>query len=86
MVFFVYDAENEEEAINEARQDPYRRKVMGRQNLDWKSVELRAVRCSQKGEVEENDVPEELEIMMAEHQEMDDLMRIRKARSWLTGE
>jgi len=86
MVFFVYDVETVEDAIDETRQDPYRRKVMGRQNLDWKSAEFRAVRCNQKGEIDDNDIPQELEIMMLEHTEIDDLMRIRKARSWLTGE
>ena len=84
MVFFVYSVETVEDAIDEARQDHYRRKVMGRQNLDWKSAELRAVRCNQKGEVDDSDIPQELEIMMLENAEIENLRAVQKARSWLT--
>jgi len=85
LVFFVYAVEGVENARRIVRKDNVRRRMMRRQNVDWKTAELRAVRCNQKGEVADSDTPQELEIMMAEHKEIEDLTRIRKARNWLTG-
>lgn len=86
LVFFIYAVEGIENARNIVRDDKVRRRLMRKQNTDWRTAELRSVRCNRKGEVADSDIPQELEIMMAENQEIDDLIRIRKARHWLIGE
>ena len=86
LVFFVYAVEGVENARNIVRNDNPRRRLMRKQNVDWRTAELRAVRCNSKGEVADSDTPKELEIMMVEHQETEDLLRIRNVRHWLIGE
>ena len=86
LVFFVYAVEVVENARNIVRDDKVRRRMMRRQNVDWKTAELRAVRCNRRGEVTDSDIPQELEIMMVENQEIKDLIRIQRARHWLIGE
>ena len=86
LVFFVYGVEGVENARRIVRKDKIRRRLMRQQNIDWDSVELRAVRCNGQGEVADSDTPQELDVMMAENKDIDDLLRIHKMRSWLTGE
>ena len=86
LVFFVYAVEGVENARNIVREDHVRRRLMRKQNVNWRTAELRTVCCNRKGEVADSDIPQELEIMMAENQEIEDLIRIKNARHWLIGE
>ncbi len=83
--FFIYDVEGVEEARNQARKDKYRRKVMGQSGIDFRRVELRAVRCDSNGEVADDDLEKELQIMTAEAVELERLHLEWKyaRRSWL---
>ena len=86
LVFFIYAVEGVENARNIVRDDKVRRRLMRKQNTDWRTAELLAVRCNRKGEVADSDIPQELEIMMVENQEIEDLIRSRNVRHWLFGE
>ncbi len=83
-ICFVYSVKNLEAARKIVRQDRYRRKIMRRQNIDWRTNELRAVRCNNRGEVANCDLPLELEIMTREHFDLDQIFyeRKRAKRPW----
>lgn len=83
-ICFVYGVKNVDTARKLVRNDKYRRKVMRRQNMDWRTIELRAVRCNRKGKVAECDLPLEIEIMTRENFDIDQLYyeRKRAKRPW----
>ena len=83
MIFFVYDAEEIEDARNEVRKDNIRRRMMRQNNVDWKTVELHGVRCNQSGEVAESDLEQELVIMSVEADQLETLRKQRKIRPWM---
>ncbi len=68
--FCVYDVKTIAEAREEVRKDKLHRKVMRRNNIDYKTVELRAVRCNNDGEVEKNNMKKERRIVDAESAEI----------------
>jgi len=86
LTFFVYAVEGVENARRIIRKDKFRRRLMRILDIDYNTVELRAVRCNSKGEVADSDIPQELEIMMVENQEISDLIRINNTRNYLVGE
>ena len=86
MIFFVYGVEGVENAKRISCKDRFNRKIMRQHNLDHNTVGLHTVPCNAKGEVTDRYIPQELDIMMAENQEIEDMCRIRNARSWLIGE
>ena len=83
MIFFVYGVESVEDARNEVRKDNIRRKMMRQNNVDWKSVELHALRCNAKGEVAESDLEQELGIMAIEADQLEALFRQNRMRPWM---
>jgi len=86
LVFFIYAVEGVDNARRIVRKDLTRRRMMRKQNIDWQTAELRAVRCNSKGEVADSDISQELDIMMVENKELEDLLRISQTRNWLIGE
>ena len=80
----VYGVTNVDAARKIVREDKYRRKVMRRQNIDWRTVELRAVRCNNKGRVADCDLPLEIEIITRENFDLDGIFyeRKRAKRPW----
>ena len=72
--FFVYGVEDVEAARDAVRSDKRRRKLMKRQNVDWRTATLRAVRCSKSGNVGNGDRVLEEQIESQERQEQNTLV------------
>jgi len=86
MVFFVYGVEGVENARRIVRKDNARRRMMRQHNVDWKMVDLHAVRCNSKGEVADSDLEQELSIMSIESAQIESLLRQKHIREWVKNE
>lgn len=69
--FFVYDVMTADAARDDIRSSKYHRKILRQQNVNWKTVTLRAVRCNQSGGVGNTDRLIEEHIERQERQEQD---------------
>lgn len=72
--FFVYNVTSVEQARNLIRSDNRRRTIMRRQNIDWRTVTLRAVRCNKSGGVGATDRTTEEQIKRQEQAQMEVLV------------
>jgi len=70
MIFYEYDVEDMESAISNTRKNSYRRKVMRRHDLDWRSVEFNVVECDDRGNTLPDFVDEEKKIRAKEKTSM----------------
>ena len=85
--FFVYGAEDVEAARDAVRSDKRRRRLMKRQNVDWKTANLRAVRCTKSGTIGNGDRKLEEQIESQERQEQEVLVAEWKERThWIAVE
>lgn len=85
--FFVYSVKDVEAARDVVRSDKRRRRLMTRQNVDWKTVNLRVVRCSKSGKVGNGDRALEEQIELRERQEQDALVaEWNEQTHWITVE
>lgn len=66
--FCVYNVKSIADAREQVRTDKLRQKTMRQNNIDYKTVELRAVRCTNDGEVA--DMKKENKIIEAENAEV----------------
>lgn len=85
--FFVYGVVDVEAARDAIRSDKRRRRLMKRQNVDWKTANLRSVRCSKSGKVGNGDRVLEEQIESQERQEQNVLVTEWKERThWVAVE
>ena len=80
LTFFEYDVETLEDARKGVEEDPYRRKLMRKYDINWEVNSLDAVGCDELGNVYESEIPHELDIMIKQNEYLRELKEQRSRR------